>query len=121
MNAYFKANEMFAMTSGSEPFEPRRMSLLKAVVGPLGEPMTLESLPPANCKRWVPRRKAEVVAAVSGGLLTVVEACTRYGLTPEEFAGWKRLVERTGLHGLRVTRAQFYKKVCEEFPEKAGI
>jgi hypothetical protein len=79
MNAYFKANEMFAMTSGSEPFETRRMSLPKAVIGPLGEPLTLESLPPANCKRWVPRRKAEVVAAVSGGLLTVVEASTRYG------------------------------------------
>ena len=32
------------------------------------------------------RRKAEVVAAVSGGLLSVDEACERYSLTLEEFA-----------------------------------
>ena len=41
------------------------------VIGPLGEPLTLESLPPASTTRWVVRRKAEVVAAVAGGLLTV--------------------------------------------------
>ena len=40
------------------------------VIGPLGEPLTLNSLPPADTTRWVVRRKAEVVAAVSGGLLT---------------------------------------------------
>ena len=38
------------------------------VIGPLGEPLTLESLPPPNTTRWVVRRKAEVVAAVNGGL-----------------------------------------------------
>src|SRR3546814_6536425 len=38
------------------------------VVGPLGEPLTLESLPPVDTTRWVVRRKAEVVAAVNGGL-----------------------------------------------------
>ena len=48
------------------------------VIGPLGEPLTLDSLPPAETTRWVVRRKAEVVAAVSGGLLTVDEACKRY-------------------------------------------
>jgi hypothetical protein len=57
------------------------------VIGPLGEPLTLESLPPPGTSRWVVRRKAEVVSAVSGGLLTVDEACARYGLTLEEFAG----------------------------------
>ena len=29
------------------------------VIGPLGEPLTIESLPPANTTRWVVRRKAE--------------------------------------------------------------
>ena len=39
------------------------------VVGPLGEPLTLDGLPPPSTTRWVVRRKAEVVAAVNGGLL----------------------------------------------------
>ena len=42
------------------------------VIGPLGEPLTLATLPPAGTTRWVVRRKAEVVAAVNGGLLPVV-------------------------------------------------
>src|SRR5215468_5840731 len=39
-------------------------------------------------KRWVIRRKAEVVAAVRDGLLTLEEACSRYMLTVEEFLSW---------------------------------
>ena len=72
------------------------------VIGPLGEPLTLESLPPPDTTRWVVRRKAEVVAAVNGGLLTVDEVCARYGLTVEEFAGWQRAIDRSGMPGLRV-------------------
>ena len=83
------------------------------VIGPLGEPLTLDSLPPAGTSRWVVRRKAEVVAAVDGGLLTFEEVCERYGLTMEEFAGWKRAVERSGMPGLRVTRIQHYKSLYE--------
>ena len=84
------------------------------VVGPLGEPLTLDSLPPPGTTRWVVRRKAEVVAAVSGGLLTFDEVCARYGLSVEEFAGWKRAVERSGMAGLRVTRIQHYKSLYEK-------
>lgn len=83
------------------------------VIGPLGEPLTIESLPPANTTRWVVRRKAEVVAAVNGGLLTVDEVCERYGLTVEEFAGWQRAIDRSGMPGLRVTRIQHYKSLYE--------
>lgn len=83
------------------------------VVGPLGEPLTLDSLPPPSTTRWVVRRKAEVVAAVNGGLLTVDEACKRYDLTLEEFAGWQRAVDRSGMPGLRVTRIQHYKSLYE--------
>jgi hypothetical protein len=79
------------------------------VIGPLGEPLTLDSLPPPSTIRWVPRRKAEVVAAVHGGLLTIDEVCKRYDLTLEEFASWQRGVERSGLQGLRVTRLQHYR------------
>jgi hypothetical protein len=85
----------------------------KQVVGPLGEPLTLESLPAPETRRWVVRRKAEVVAAVNGGLLTVDEACARYTLTLEEFAGWQRAVDRSGMPGLRVTRIQHYKTLYE--------
>ena len=83
------------------------------VIGPLGEPLTLDSLPPADTTRWVVRRKAEVVAAVNGGLLTVDEVCQRYNLSVEEFAGWQRAIDRSGMPGLRVTRIQHYKSLYE--------
>ena len=83
------------------------------VIGPLGEPLTLDSLPPAGTTRWVVRRKAEVVAAVNGGLLSVDEVCERYDLTVEEFAGWQRAIDRSGMPGLRVTRIQHYRSLYE--------
>jgi hypothetical protein len=79
----------------------------------LGEPLTLSSLPPAGTTRWVVRRKAEVVAAVNGGLLSINDACERYGLTLEEFASWQRAVDRSGMPGLRVTRIQHYRDLYE--------
>jgi hypothetical protein len=83
------------------------------VIGPLGEPLTLDSLPSPETSRWVVRRKAEVVAAVNGGLLNVDEVCERYRLTVEEFAAWQRAVDRSGMPGLRVTRIQHYKSLYE--------
>lgn len=79
------------------------------VMGPDGNPLTLEDLPPPNTTRWVIRRKAEVVAAVRGGLLTVEDACKRYNLSVEEFEGWRKSIERHGLPGLRTTRIQHYR------------
>jgi transposase len=84
-----------------------------AIVGPLGEALNRETLPPANTSRWVVRRKAEVVAAVNGGLLTIAEACQRYDLTLEELASWQRAVEREGMNGLRATRMQQYRQAHE--------
>jgi hypothetical protein len=83
------------------------------VIGPLGEPLTIDSLPPPNTTRWVVRRKAEVVAAVQGGLMTVDEVLARYNLSLEEFASWQRAVDRSGMPGLRVTRIQHYKSLYE--------
>ena len=83
------------------------------VIGPLGEPLSLKNLPPASTKRWVVRRKAEVVAAVNGGLLTIDEVLERYTLTLEEFASWQRAVDRSGMQGLRVTRIQHYRDLYE--------
>ncbi|MDO9472962.1 MAG: DUF1153 domain-containing protein [Caulobacter sp.] len=81
----------------------------KYVIGPTGAPLTLGDLPPANTERWVIRRKAEVVAAVRGGLLTLDEACDRYRLTNEEFLTWQKSIDRHGLAGLRTTRLQQYR------------
>jgi len=81
----------------------------KYVIGPTGAPLTLGDLPPASTQRWVIRRKAEVVAAVRGGLLTLDEACERYSLTNEEFLNWQQSIDRYGLPGLRTTRLQQYR------------
>ena len=58
---------------------------VKYVIGPDGSPLTIADLPSVATRRWVIRRKAEVVAAVRGGLLSLEEACRRYTLTVEEF------------------------------------
>lgn len=79
------------------------------VIGPDGTPLTLSDLPPPDTKRWVIRRKAEVVAAVRGGLLSMDEACDRYTLTIEEFLNWNALIDRHGLAGLRATKVQHYR------------
>jgi hypothetical protein len=83
------------------------------VIGPLGEPLTLDDLPSPKTKRWVMRRKAEVVAAVNGGMLTIDEVLERYNLTLEEFASWQRAMDRSGMLGLRVTRLQHYREQYE--------
>lgn len=87
------------------------------VMGPLGEPLTLESLPAPDTQHWVIRRKAEVVAAVGGGLLSIEEVCERYDLSLDEFMFWRRAVERSGMYGLRVTRLQLYKELYAQQDE----
>ena len=89
----------------SEALRPR----VKYVIGPDGSPLTIADLPPSSTKRWVIRRKAEVVAAVRGGLLSLDDACKRYTLTVEEFLGWQHAIDRFGLAGLRATRVQQYR------------
>lgn len=85
----------------------------ESVIGPLGQPLTLASLPPTNTKRWIAHRKAELVAAVHGGLLTVEEVCERYGIDLEEFVSWQRGVDRLGMRGLWVTRTQKHRDYFE--------
>ncbi|HEX8055283.1 MAG TPA: DUF1153 domain-containing protein [Novosphingobium sp.] len=83
------------------------------VIGPLGELLTLETLPPASTKRWLARRKAEVVAAAHGGLLSIDEACERYQLELEELTDWQRAVERAGMPALMVTQSRRYRDLWE--------
>ena len=72
--------------------------------------MTINDLPPPNTKRWVVRRKAEVVTAVRAGLLTLEEACERYSLSVEEFSSWQALIEKHGMRGLRTTKLKEYRR-----------
>jgi hypothetical protein len=97
---------------GGKPLE-RRLNPDRSYTAPDGSPLTIADLPPMNMRRWVIRRKAEVVAAVNGGLLTIEEVCDRYQLTLEEFASWQRAVDRSGMQGLRVTRIQHYRDLYE--------
>lgn len=80
------------------------------VLGPAGRPITMADLPPPGTRRWVMRRKAEVVAGVRAGLLSLEEACERYSLSVEEFLSWQRLIDEYGMRGLRATRVQKYRK-----------
>ncbi|MCI4663591.1 MAG: DUF1153 domain-containing protein [Neomegalonema sp.] len=89
------------MTDSQEP--------VKFVIGPDGQRLTIDDLPSPDTRRWVIRRKAEVVAAVRGGLLSQEDACERYGISEEEYEGWARAIERFGMQGLRTTRLQKYR------------
>ena len=79
------------------------------VIAPDGSPLTIANLPPPGSTRWVIRRKAEVVAAVRGGLLSMDEACSRYRLTVDEYLSWQNSLDQYGLAGLRNTRTQQYR------------
>ncbi|HXM06796.1 MAG TPA: DUF1153 domain-containing protein [Candidatus Acidoferrum sp.] len=112
-SAFLKGARLFCVKvvevwSKTDMGEDRR-GRVSYVIGPDGSPLTLADLPPPNTKRWVIRRKAEVVAAVRGGLLSLDEACRRYTLTVEEFLAWQRAIDRFGMPGLRATRVQQYR------------
>jgi Protein of unknown function (DUF1153) len=89
---------------GSDARAPRSY-----VTGPDGDVLTLDNLPAADTGRWVARKKAQIVAAVRGGLLSLDEACARYGLTPEEFIAWQSALHHFGVKGLRATDARDYR------------
>jgi hypothetical protein len=74
------------------------------VIGPDGERMTKTDLPPPDTGRWVPRRKAKVVAAVEGGLISKEEATRVYAISEEELDSWRSALRRFGMRGLRVTQ-----------------
>jgi len=97
----------------AEPTNEPQRKRPEWVVGPLGQRLTLALLPAKNLRHWLPMRKAEVVAAVKGGLLTLDEALQRYNMTLEEFANWERAIDRFGLNGLRTTRTAHYRALQE--------
>ncbi|MEC9434061.1 MAG: DUF1153 domain-containing protein [Pseudomonadota bacterium] len=80
-----------------------------SVVGPDGARITRKDLPSPTTRRWVARRKAAVVAAVKGGLITVEEACETWDLSAEELDGWLTAVSAHGINALRTTALQRYR------------
>lgn len=93
------------------------------VIGPFGEALSLNDLPKNNMTRWVIRRKAQVVAAVNGGLLSLEEACDRYDLSLEEFLSWQESIDKSGLPGLRISYLSKYRtedRAKQETLEQTG-
>jgi hypothetical protein len=87
-------------------FSRARMSY---VIGADGGPLSLSDLPAAKNQRWVIRHKANVVAAVRGGLISLDDVCQRYSLTREEFLAWSGAVDRFGISALSAARFQRYR------------
>jgi len=79
-----------------------------------GTRITFADLPDPDTTRWVMRRKAAVVGAVRGGLISLTEACKRWSISVEEFSSWERLIDRHGVRGLRTTRLQQYREATRE-------
>jgi hypothetical protein len=79
------------------------------VIGADGQPLSLSDLPAARNQRWVIRHKANVVAAVRGGLISLDDVCQRYSLTMEEFLTWSGAVDRFGISALRATLFQQHR------------
>ncbi len=77
-------------------------SLAKRVMGPLGFPIGLEDLPCNERVFWNPRRKAEIVCAVQGGLIAAEKVAVRYRISRDELHLWTTQFNAHGLSGLRV-------------------
>jgi transposase-like protein len=82
------------------------------------KPIRIEDLPPPGITRWVISRKAQVVAAVQAGSISLDDVCQRYSVSVEEFRSWQKLLERHGIYGLRSTRSQIYRDPAED-PQKS--
>lgn len=76
------------------------------ITGRMGDCLTEDDLPPAGNKHWNGYQKAQVVAAIEGGLISQYEARCRYALSMEEYLTWKVILQQFGVEGLHATKAQ---------------
>ena len=89
---------------------------LKKVNGPRavtlsdGTIMTRADLPDVNTRRWVASRKAAVIRAIAGGLISREDAMTHYGLSGEELDAWLAAVDQHGEAALKATTIQRYRQ-----------
>ena len=79
------------------------------VLHPKGHPITVADLPPAGLRRWTAMRKAEVVACIRAGLISIEQACERYRLSEDELLSWRGSRNEHGVAGLRTTHVQKYR------------
>ena len=93
---------------------------VERVAGPDGRLLTAADLPASDTKHWIPRYKAEVVAAVRGGLMDLEEACDRYMLTVEEFLSWQEAIDRHGVGGLEARWLKERRRASRRTIEEAG-
>lgn len=83
----------------------------RAVTLPDGTVMTRADLPDPKTRRWVASRKAAVVRAVDGGLISRQEALELYALSSEELDGWSAAVIQHGEAALKATALQRYRQL----------
>jgi hypothetical protein len=76
----------------------------KAAIGLRGNVIAQYDLPPAHGVRWTALRKADLIAAILGGVITLDEAKARYALTTEELSEWRRALAAGGVSGLKATK-----------------
>ncbi|WP_085787257.1 DUF1153 domain-containing protein [Ketogulonicigenium robustum] len=81
----------------------------RIVTLPDGSVMSRSDLPPANTRRWVASRKAAVIHAIRGGLLSRDQAMERYALSHDELAEWENAVDSHGVAALRATALKKYR------------
>jgi len=87
----------------------RRIKGPNAVTLPDGRVLTRADLPAPNTRRWVASRKAVVVHAVEGGLITAEEAIRTWDLSEEELDSWRDAVARHGVAALKATSVQRFR------------
>jgi hypothetical protein len=88
----------------------RKVNGPRSVVLTDGTVMTRADLPAPDTRRWVASRKAAVVRAVLGGLISREDALGTYALSDEEFSEWERAVTHHGEAALRATALQKYRQ-----------
>ncbi|HWT42529.1 MAG TPA: DUF1153 domain-containing protein [Sphingopyxis sp.] len=81
----------------------------KPVPGPAG-PLTIDDLPSPTATYWVARRKADLLAAIDGRLIGLIDACAKYRLSGEELESWRRTLDRAGIPGLCATETRIMRK-----------
>lgn len=83
---------------------------------PVGMRLTMTAVPSPATRRWTALRKAEVVTAVRGGLMSVDAACAVHVMSKEELLDWIGAWDQHGLKALRATRRQRYRAASEPRP-----
>jgi transposase-like protein len=77
------------------------MNTLRRCDGPEFKTMSFLDLPCPKTVRWTSKRKAFVVCAIAGGIITIAEAAKRYGMEPEEIIEWMARYRTDGVLGLQ--------------------